>query len=589
VSGLVAVVSHDRRSAVPADEMTALVRRFTALRGDGEVRHAGAGAWARVVHIGSGAAGAWEEGENWAAAAGALHTPAPLTTVPLADLEGQFAGVRHRASADVVEAFSDPFGMQQFYCAEHAGRTYLSTSATVLAGHLDAPADERGAEHFLRTGKQMGPVTLWQGVERLDPATVLRFGRDGRSRAVYWRPVVDSAVRALSLQRTIDHVAEVASATVGRWLGGHSHMWADLTGGYDSRLAVALLARAGLPFRANTSGEAETADVRLAREVARAGGFDWRHERLPVGWRLDPAFLDEAVGWSDGTLDVLALGEIQWRQDRRRRFAPVVVNGGGGEHLGPMPWLQEFNQAGRSSEVNFENFLRMRMLPPAAGPSVLRADRVDAVEAYCRDYAREVFARRTEPYRDELNTTQLDMMYVYRAISHFGAFRSAFEAHVRTEIPFYFKDVFSAGLSSDHRWRNGHRLHRGVIERVGPRISAVATERGGPAQRVRAGNAHRFLPYYGRLGRTAVRKLRGRPAPTTPMPSSQADAYAAAVRALQADGVFDVDSMRTGPLYDRVALERMVEQVGSRGFSAWTVLGRVTTLELALRRTDTAL
>jgi hypothetical protein len=428
-------------------------------------------------------------------------------------------------------------------------------------------------------------MTLWQGVERLDPATVLTFGPHGRTAGTYWVPAVDHAVRAMSLARTIDHVTEVSLATAERWFRHNQCMWADLTGGYDSRLVNALLARAQIGFRANTAGEEETVDVRIARQVARAGGLQWQLERLPAGWRLERDQLSEAVGWGDGTLDVLLLAEVLWRQRERRRFCSVVVNGGGGEHLGPMPWSQEFNRAGRSRDVNLDNFMRMRMLPRASA-GALRSELVDELEAFCREYSVDVFSRRAAPYHAELNTSQLDMMYVYRAISHFGAFRSAFDAQVRTELPFYFKDVFVAGFSAHHRWRNGHRLHRGVIERLSPQISAVATERGGPAQLMRLTNAHRFLPYYTRLGRTAVRKIRGRSAPPAPLPASQASAYGSSIHELRDEGVFDPQSMRTGALYDPDALGRMVGHAGTPGFRDWTQLGRIATLELTLRNAE---
>jgi hypothetical protein len=34
---------------------------------------------------------------------------------------------------------------------------------------------------------------------------------------------------------------------------------------------------------------------------------------------------------------VLLLAEVLWRQRERRRYCSVVVNGGGGEHLGRCP------------------------------------------------------------------------------------------------------------------------------------------------------------------------------------------------------------------------------------------------------------
>ncbi len=588
MSGLIGVVAHDGRSAVPEQELESLVRSYVVRRGASPVRHVAAGEWAWFAQFGGAADDRASDGSSsWAIHAGALHTACRLTDARLDQLEGQFAGVRYRTDGDVLEVFNDPFGMQQFYCASRADRTYVSTSASALAAHLDAPVNEDGVRLYLRTGKQLGTITLWHGIERFDPATVLSFGPRGRTSSTYWRPSVDPAVRSMSLARTIDYVTEVCISTVERWFDTNGCIWADLTGGYDSRLVNALLTRAGIEFRANTAGEEETVDVRIAREVASAGGLQWQHERLPPGWRLERDQLHEAVGWGDGTLDVLLLAEVLWRQRERRRSYPVVVNGGGGEHLGPMPWSQEFNRAGRSRDVNLDNFMRMRMLPPVPA-GALRADMVDDVESFCREYSRDVFLQRAKPYHEELNTSQLDMMYVYRAVSHFGAFRSAFDAHIRTELPFYFKDIFSAGFSAHHRWRNGHRLHRGVIERLSPRLSAVATERGGPAQPFRLTNAHRFLPYYTRLARTAVRKIRGTPAPAAPMPVSQASAYALSIQELRGEGVFDPQSMRTGTLYDPEALERMVQHAATPGFRDWTQLGRIATLELSVRNTGSA-
>jgi len=582
MAGLVAVVAHERGAEVPAEEVAALVRAYEHVRGPASSRHqASAGEWAHVVHLGDPAGNPLQpDGPDWALAVGALHADAPPAAAALAELDGTFALARHHAAREEVEILNDRLGMQHLYLAERAGRSYLSTSATTLARHLALPPDPLGARLFVRSGGQFGPVTHFQGLERLDPATLLTFAPGRRTRETWWRPEVDERVRAMNLRQLTDHFAQVALATIDRRLSGRPCLWADLTGGYDSRLIAVLLDKVGIPFQGNTSGEVETADVRLAREVAKAGGWPWRQELLPGDWRLEPNFVEEATGWGEGTLEVLLLGEVLWRQEERARTCPVVVNGAGGGHLNPFPWLQEFARAGRSREVNYDNLMRMRMLPPTGGPEILRAQPHDEVDRY----AREVLSKRTEGYADELNTTKLDLIHGYKSVGHFGAFRSAFEARVRTETPLYYHDIFTTAFSTHHRWRNGHRLHRAVTERLNRRVAAVPTERGGPAQLARLGNLHRFLPYYAGLGQTAVRKLRGRPAPSSPLPEVVARGYGHAVRSLRTLGVLDPGQMRSAALYDSRALKDLVAASDSPTFSQWPLLGRVATLELVLRK-----
>jgi len=582
MAGLVAVVAHERGAEVPREEVLGLVRAYEEVRGRPDSRReASAGTWAHVVHLGDPAGNPVETaGPDWALAVGALHADAPPAIAPLAELDGTFALARYRAAEDALQVLNDRLGMQHLYLAQRDGRSYLSTSPTTLARHLRLQPDPLGARLFLRSGNQFGPVTHFRGLERLDPASLLTFGPGGWRRETWWRPEIDERVRAMNLRDTTNHVAQVALATIDRRLTAAPCLWADLTGGYDSRVGAVLLDKAGVSFRGNTSGEAETTDVRIAREVARVGGWPWRQERLPGDWVLEPGLLTEATGWGEGTLEVLRLGEILWRQVDRARTCRVVVNGAGGEHLGSYPWLQEFARAGRSRKVNYDNLMRMRVLPPTGEGRVLRDKPHDEVEAY----AREVLARRAEPFRDELNTTQLDLLYAYKSIGHFGAFRSAFEARVRTEMPFYYHAIFSAAVSAHHRWRNGHRLHRALTELLNRRVAAVETERGGPAQLTRPGNLHRFAPYYARLGQTAVRKLRGRPAPLAPLPDVVARGYGHAVRSLRDQGVLTPGEMRSAALYEPRALEDLVAASDIPAFSQWALLGRVATLELVLRK-----
>jgi hypothetical protein len=561
-----------------------MVNAYRALRGDGDVAAVSIGAWARIARIDGHVVGRGDaRGGSWIHSVGAIHADGDLLTCPPELLDGQFAAVRYDAEADVVSILSDPFGMQALYVCERAGRTYVSTSSAVLARHLRLSPDIDGLAFFVRAGYHFGPLTHWSGVERVDPATELRFSRGGRRQRTYWTPVVDERVRGMSLRETVDHCVEVAIDTMERRLGTTPFAWADLTGGFDSRLITALMRRMNIAFRTATSGEdAVDADVALARQVAGVAGFAWQHDQMPDGWTVGEALGRSAAAWGDGSLDILQLGEVLWRQSIKGASCPVVVSGGGGEHVSARPWVQEFLRAGRSRQVNFDNLLRMRYLRPV-DVTMLRTDPTPAVEAYCRS----VLGARAREFSDELNTTQLDAIYALKSTGHFGAYRSAGEAFVRTEFPFYYRDFFNACFSAHHRWRNGHRLQRGMIERLHAGVARVQTTLGGPAARMRPTNVHRFAPYYVGAARTTLRKVRGSATPKNG--SATHDPMAArrlaGARALQAE-LLDPRTMRSGDLYDARALATYLARAHTLGVADAGMVGRILTVELLLRSVE---
>ena len=578
MAGFVAIVGEDGTEPVGHDEITALADAYQGLRGAGRVRLESAGAWAVAAGIdGELPATVDRDGESWCLSAGAMYAPAGRCAAPAETLDGQFAAIRFAADRGELEILTDPFGMHDLYVASRGPRLYVSTSALVLARHLSAEPDPLGMRLFLRAGVQFGPVTHWRGVERLEPATAFSLRPGARGRRRYWIPEVDEGVRALDLRATVDRCLEAGVGLLGRRLPEKGLISADITGGFDSRMVTALLDRARVPFETLTVAEQPT-DERFARAVAETAGWPFRAQRLPRDWSFESGRLAQALAWADGRLDVLTLAEVLWRQEDRSARTRNVLTGGGGENFGPSPWMQELWRAGRSRSVNYDNLMSMRVFLPL-DVSVFASD----PRAVAEPYVREVLGRRAEDYRGELNTTQLDVIHAYREVGHFGAYRSAGEAHVRAELPCYFRDFWTVAFSSNHRWRNGHRLHRGIIERLHPAVASVGTERGGPAELVSPRNAARFVPYYLRLGRTAVRKVRGRSTHGQRPPARAANAYAAVAGELYERGVLRQSEMVSGALYERAALDALVSSARAGGQEGRTLLGRITTVELALR------
>jgi asparagine synthetase B (glutamine-hydrolysing) len=594
LSGLVAVIALPGASPVARAELDRLAADYEAVRGRASRRVDVGGDRARAARLSvtGDVAVPTCEPPSWVVVTGTAH-PARLWTrshtQELSDLDGQFAVVSYDASADEVVVAADPLGMHAVYRAHRPGRLYVSTCALALVRHLRCPASRLGVQAFLLSGYQFGTRTNWDDVRRLDPATRIVVGTDDVAEGIYWRPSIDRSVWALPFDRAVDHALEVAQDTFRSHLGADGMRWADLTGGYDSRLMCLLLESAGVKFATNTRSVAGSDDVDIARVIAARRGWDWVNPTLPDDWAAAlPAHLGATLGWGDGQLEVLQLARVLWVHEQLAQQRPQLLSAGGGEHLQYYGWQSEFLAAGRSRRPNIDRWIDMIALKPT-DESVLAGGPRPAVHA---DF-RERLTRWLEPWADELNTTQLEMAYAYKCTGHFGAYRSADAAHLEAQLPFYFKPVFEAAFSSSYRHRNGHKLMRAMIERLDRQVADIVTTRGGPALPWRPWRAHRFLPYYAVVGRKAVNKLSakalGRPLMLrhSVFPWQPA-ANAAVLDALGSD-LLSWPSMRIAPLIRRERLDALIARSTTVDFADTPMLGRIITAEMSLRVTDTTL
>lgn len=590
MTGLVAVVANDASDEVTQSDLDALASDYEALRGRGD-RHVAVGG-RRVMAAKIVAAGTSPDvernGASWALAVGAVHA-GPASATGVGESDGQFAVVAYDADGGEVRVVSDPFGMQALFVAERGKKTYISTSALALASHLRARPDRFGLLAFLRAGYHFSPMTHWEGIERLEPATFLRFGQDGRQRVEYFRPEIDADVARLPLSRAVDHCIEVADDTYRRYLGRSPRSWADLTGGYDSRLLVLLLREAGVQFDTDTRGFDESPDVRISRQLAELAGWNWLQLRIPDNWsELLPKMISTALVWGDAHLEVTELAWVLWAHAQAGRRNPSLLIAGGGEHYRGFAWRQEFLNAGRSNRVNYRNWIDMRLLNPM-DVSLFASDPTPDV----RENFRARMVARAQPYASEPNTTQLEILYAYKGTGHFGAYLSADSGFLTSQLPYYFRPVFRAGFSVDHRFRSDNRLMRHMIERLDARMAAVPTTIGGPAQPWRVSNSHRFLPYYAEIGRKAIRKLSQKTLGRTvfaEQPSLNMRAFGRAVgpvlRRFDDGQPLRHARMRSAPLFAGKHVDELFRQAENGALRDTRQLGRILTIELALRTTD---
>jgi hypothetical protein len=587
MTGLVAVISKDRSSAIPDREIAALADTYELFHEGGQRHTAAAGNHARVVKFDTSTAerrGIERSDASWAAATGVVYAEQSLVEAPLESLDGQFALISHHSERDEVVVATDPFAFHALFVAERDDVTYVSTSALTLARHLRPPPCELGQRMFLRTGYQLGPVTHWEGIELLEPGCCLIFSPRGCSRRIYWRPSVDEDIARLGFKAAVDHSIGIATETYRSYLGGRPGMWTDLSGGFDTRFLNLILSRAGIDFVTNTVGYDRDEDVRLAAEVCRRAEWDWVQITLPGHWpKLLPMILPLSLSWSDGRLELLQLAEVLWGHGIKSRSRSSLLLGGGHEHFRGHTWQQEFLKAGKSTNVNFDNLLDMRWMSRPVETSIFADDPTAEVRAELLAQARAW----VEPFSSELNTTQLDLLHAYKMVSHFGAYGTAGGCFLKVEVPAYFKPIYTTAISINYRHRTNHQLMRHMFRLLDPAVAAVQTTAGGPAEPWRVSNLHRFVPYYAEIGRRAIVKLStrafGRPL-LMPQPRLDPRSADARVRVLD-DLKLKHAEMLSGGLYNFRRFDEFLARARDPGFPHGTLVARIITLELALRAT----
>src|SRR5438874_1842738 len=160
MSGLVAVASRQASDPGVRSDVEGLADAYVRLRDEPRLTRM-ASPLGEVVTFGQPGSGPVTETEAhaWAVLNGAVRSEGSLPALPLADLDGQFALVRHPGQHGPLEIATDPFGMHALSVAERGGRVFASTSGLALAAHLGAPPDRLGMLTFLRTGIQFGART----------------------------------------------------------------------------------------------------------------------------------------------------------------------------------------------------------------------------------------------------------------------------------------------------------------------------------------------------------------------------------------------------------------------------------------------
>ena len=508
----------------------------------------------------------------------------------LSRYDGHFALVVFSGQDESISIISDPTGQFSIFFGVRGNTIYIASSALAVARQICATPDTLMLESFLRSGRVYGDKTLWKGVRRLPPATILRISSDRIEEREYWRPEVDETVAGYSFNTALDHGSEMLSRLFRYTLQREGKIWADLTGGFDSRLTTMMMAKTDIPFAAYCAGPADHPDVTYARKISQEMGWEFQHTALPNDWEeLQWQWAKTALQKGDAHLEIFQLAGVLWGHEQRSSIAQVHVSGSGADEWREPPcWRTDLRGIGKPS-VDLESYMDSQIFKPIP-LSVLSRDRTQEV----REDAKQYLAGLMSPLSESANSLQALLIFVrHRYPTHGGSYLSAASGVVRTLSPFCFKQSVNFTFSLKYWWKlNYHyRFVRAMLERENPRLANMMTTKGGPAIPIRVTNIHRFWPLWRTLLNRNVERFSlsvfGRRKSIWPQAGfseyPSPNWRTARLRFASSEGLLDPAKMHSGKLYQGSELQSLVSQAANPGFKHDGFLNRILTVEMALR------
>jgi asparagine synthase (glutamine-hydrolysing) len=249
-------------------------------------------------------------------------------------LRGKFAIAVWDAERRRCLVARDRLGVKPLYWAR-AGElvVFASELRSVLAsGLVDGELDYEAIDAYLTLGFVPGPRTPLAAVQKLMPGHRLVVDGDGVRTEAYWRHPVPAPDRSLDQAEHAERLLAALDESVRLRLMSDVPLGAMLSGGLDSSVIVALMARhMTQPVKTFSvgfaGGDSELGD---ARAVAAALGADHHELELPPAddvdlvdllWRLDEPIADLSA------LGFLALSELA------RKHVTVALAGQGADEL----------------------------------------------------------------------------------------------------------------------------------------------------------------------------------------------------------------------------------------------------------------
>lgn len=467
-----------------------LTETLAAARAQGHQRRRklqwnGGQAWWFDTPANPGSAGACVvQGERFAALVGTAHWrgrsgesllrhilngPQSPSALPWMEFSGAFAllwGDRGQAWL-----LGDAVGLQKIYSTPEAG--LFSTSLMACRQVVTAPRLNRLRAHeYVLLGAHHGHASPVREIVLIDPSKALNLVTGEQAplhRPQAWRsaqaPRTFDAAVELCTQRLVQDTTSLLQA-----FGGNVGM--ALSGGFDSRLLLAMLDHAGVQPALFVYGPPGDEDVEIAQAKARSLGMPIEcidKDRLNAACApIDRERVERNLRFFDG---LPTDGVLDRGADRDTRLLQMAggrlnLNGGGGEVLRNFFYIQDRPFTADDIVGTFYS----NWVPEAvADPQ----DRQALREALGRGVLAELGFDGEDPARLRLARTDVELIYTLIRLRYWmGRNNSIAALHGHFMTPLCQPELATLAARVPLRWKTYGQLESAIIQRLSPRVAA---------------------------------------------------------------------------------------------------------------------
>jgi asparagine synthase (glutamine-hydrolysing) len=260
--------------------------------------------------------------------------------------DGEFVLTVYDPAEERLTVVNDVFGRLPLYWTESDGRLTVSRDLSALLTAdpgrrrvaADQQFDEMGIAQSLLFGFPLGTRTLFDGVTKLAPGTLLTAGPEGvTTRSLHEFDLEALEARSDGSAHDVRVLADEFTEACEAREAHHAKTVISLSGGLDSRAVGAGFSRAGVPFETVTFDRADGVsdrDLPVAESVADALGVPWHRYDLPEVTRESR---DTLIGLKQG-MNHIGMGFIlPFLETLRDTYGPefTYVTGDGGDKALP--------------------------------------------------------------------------------------------------------------------------------------------------------------------------------------------------------------------------------------------------------------
>jgi len=248
-------------------------------------------------------------------------------------LNGMFAYAIWDQNKNIFLAARDHVGIKPFYYYFDKQRLVCASGIKAILQNRDIPRniDLRALDHYLTFEYTPSPLTIFEKIKKLPPGHYLTLRQGQLHVNKYW--AIENSPSQLGPADLMDQIRTLLGDSVKRQLMSDVPLGAFLSGGIDSSILVALMAREmDQPVKTFSIGFKESTYNELAysRAVAKKYGTD-HHEFI-----IEPDAVnltEELLGYLDEPLGDFSIFPTYLVSKMARQHFTVALSGDGGDEL----------------------------------------------------------------------------------------------------------------------------------------------------------------------------------------------------------------------------------------------------------------